>query len=94
MRAIESLFGDARTLTVSPALQYDHPGTTDENGDGAPHYLPHVANITRNVMIRSESRAGTRGHILFHGRAAVDIRDVASTPAPTTSAATRSICTT
>ena len=38
---------------------------------------PHVGNITRNVIIRSENPAGTRGHTLFTSRADVDLRYVA-----------------
>jgi hypothetical protein len=33
--------------------------------------LPHVGNATRNVVIRSENPAGTRGHTLFTHRADV-----------------------
>jgi hypothetical protein len=74
VRSIQAIAADGRTITFSPALQFDHPGTTDENGDGRPDYLPHVANLTRNVRVRSESRTGTRGHVLFTQRAAIDIR--------------------
>jgi len=74
VRSVQSISPDGRTITFSPALQFDHPGTTDENGDGRPDYLPHVANLTRNVVVRSESRTGTRGHVLFTQRAAIDIR--------------------
>ena len=74
VRTIQSLSADQRTITFSPGLQYTHPGTTDENSDGQPDYLPHIANVTRNILIRSESRTGTRGHVLFTGRANIDIR--------------------
>ena len=73
-RTISSISGDGRTITFSPALTYTHPGTTDENGDGKPDYLPHIANLDRNVIIRSESRTGTRGHALFTSRSAIDLR--------------------
>jgi hypothetical protein len=66
-----------RTVTFSPALAHDHPGTTDEDADGTPDYLPHAANLTRNIVVRSEHRTGTRGHVLFSDRAAIDVRYVA-----------------
>jgi hypothetical protein len=74
VRAVQSISGDGRTITFSAALQYDHPGTTDENEDGQPDYLPHIANLTRNILIRSEDRNGTRGHVLFTNRSQVDVR--------------------
>jgi hypothetical protein len=38
-------------------------------------FLPHVANLSRNVIIRSANPAGTRGHVLFATRAEVDVRN-------------------
>ncbi|MEK6843927.1 MAG: Ig-like domain-containing protein [Nanoarchaeota archaeon] len=73
-RTITAISGDGRNITFSPALTYTHPGTTDENADGQPDYLPHIGNLRRNIVIRSESKTGTRGHVLFTGRASVDIR--------------------
>ena len=35
--------------------------------------LPHVGNLTRNVVVRSENPSGTRGHTLFTSRSDVDI---------------------
>jgi hypothetical protein len=43
---------------------------------GALEYLPHAANLSRNVRIRSEAPVGTRGHTLYTHRAEVDIRYV------------------
>ena len=60
------------TITVSDPLAYDHRGARD--GTGAVEFLPHVGNISRNVIIRSENPAGTRGHVLFNNRADVDVR--------------------
>lgn len=74
VRSVASISGDGLTVTFSPALTYDHLGTTDENADTKPDYLPHVANLTRNILVRSENKSGTRGHVLFTKRAAVDIR--------------------
>ena len=44
------------------------------NAAGALVFLPHVGNITRNVVIRSQNPQGTRGHVLLTDRAEVDIR--------------------
>jgi hypothetical protein len=60
------------TLTVSRPLVHDHRGGRD--GAGAIEFLPHVGNVSRNVIVRSENPAGTRGHVLFNNRADVDIR--------------------
>jgi hypothetical protein len=60
------------TVNLSTALQFPHPGARD--GDDVLKILPHVANLTRNVIVRSDNPAGTRGHILFTYRANVDIR--------------------
>ena len=38
--------------------------------------LPHVGNLTRNVVIRSENPSGTRGHTLFTHRSTVAIHYV------------------
>jgi hypothetical protein len=42
--------------------------------EGVLEFLPHAANLTRNVVLRSQSATGTRGHTLFTHRADVDIR--------------------
>jgi hypothetical protein len=60
------------TLNVSTALQFPHPGARD--GDDVLKMLPHVANLSRNVIVRSENPNGTRGHIMFTSTANVDIR--------------------
>jgi len=39
------------TLTMSSGLQYDHLGARDLNG--VLDFLPHVGNLTRNVIVRS-----------------------------------------
>jgi len=59
-------------LTLTSALQYDHLGARDL--DGVLDFLPHVGNLTRNVVIRSESATGTRGHVLATHMANVDVR--------------------
>lgn len=59
-------------LSLIGSLQFDHKGARD--GNGLLEFLPHVANLTRNVVIRSENPAGTRGHVLANHQADVDIR--------------------
>ena len=56
----------------SSALHYDHLGARDFNN--VLEFLPHVGNLTRNVIVRSENPAGTRGHMLATHMADVDIR--------------------
>ena len=60
------------TITVSDPLEYDHRGARD--GAGVVEFLPHVGNVSRNVIIRSENPSGTRGHVLFNNRADADVR--------------------
>ena len=72
---VQAISGDGSTLTISPALRFDHLGARD--GDNALNFLPHVGNLTRNVVIRSEiaiGSAGTLGHTMFTSRANVDVR--------------------
>jgi len=69
-RTVQAISGP--TLTLSSALTYDHLGA--RNLDGVLELLPHVGNLTRNVVIRSENPSGTRGHMLGTRTADVDIR--------------------
>lgn len=62
------------TITLSKALTYDHLGAYDS--DGNLMMLPHIGNLTRNIVIRSEDPKGVRGHGLFAERSKVDIRYV------------------
>jgi hypothetical protein len=78
---VQSLGADGRTLTITPALRYEHRGARD--ADGTPtvlsnglRLLPHVGNLTRNIVLRSETPAGTRGHTLFTHRSVIDLRYV------------------
>ena len=68
----QAISADGRTLTLNSALQYDHLGARDLNG--VLDFLPHVGNLTRNVIVRSESATGTRGHTIATHMADVDIR--------------------
>jgi hypothetical protein len=71
-RTLQAISPDGRTLTLNSPLQYDHLGARDLNG--VLDFLPHVGNLTRNVVIRSENPSGTRGHMLSIHLADVDIR--------------------
>jgi hypothetical protein len=70
--AIASVSGSG--VTLAAPLAHDHKGA--RNAAGRLEFLPHAGNITRNVVVRSENPAGTRGHVLFASRADVDIRYV------------------
>lgn len=63
---------DGLVLTLDAPLLYNHLGA--RNGDGVLEFLPHVANRSRNVVIRSQSATGVRGHVMFTYRADIDIR--------------------
>jgi hypothetical protein len=69
---IASIAGNRITLTS--ALRYDHKGA--HNPDGKLEFLPHVGNLSRNVVVRSENPAGDRGHMIFMSRSDVDLRYV------------------
>src|SRR5439155_809463 len=59
---------------LSASLLHDHLGARDVSGNL--DFLPHVANLTRNVVVKSESATGYRGHVMFTYRADVDIQYV------------------
>lgn len=71
-RVISAISTDGLTLTLNQALQFDHPGAWDHAG--SLDFTPHVINKSRNVIFRSENPDGIRGHLLFQGRADVDMR--------------------
>lgn len=60
------------TVTLTAPLAFDHKGA--RRPDGGLEFLPHVGNLTRNVVIRSANPGGTRGHVIFIARPDVDIR--------------------
>lgn len=66
---IDRIVGNRVYLTA--ALRFDHLGA--HNSLGQLELLPHVAILSRNVVIRSENPNGTRGHTLYVNRASVDI---------------------
>jgi hypothetical protein len=61
-------------VTLATPLRHAHKGA--RNGVGTLEFLPHVGNVSRNVVIRSENPEGTRGHMIFISRATVDLRYV------------------
>ena len=65
---------EGSTVTLTAPLAFDHKGA--RGGDGRVEWLPHVGNLTRNVVVRSENPQGSRGHVIFNGRPVVDIRYV------------------
>ncbi|MCI0459249.1 MAG: G8 domain-containing protein [Gemmataceae bacterium] len=74
LATIQSISADGKTLTLAAPLKFDHIGA--RNAAGALEFLPHVANLSRNVVVRSQSASGTRGHVMFTHRADVDVRYV------------------
>jgi hypothetical protein len=73
-RTVRGISADGKTLTLDSALLYDHLGARDLNN--VLDFLPHVGNLSRNIVIRSENASGTRGHMLGIHVADVDIRYV------------------
>jgi hypothetical protein len=71
---IAAVSADGLSVTLDAPLAFDHLGARDP--DGKLTFLPHVGNLTRNVVVRSENANGVRGHCVFTGRADVDIEGV------------------
>ena len=64
---------DGASITFSKSLDFAHDAIADPNGVVV--LRPRVANLTRNIVIRSENPDGTRGHTADVGRTATwDIR--------------------
>jgi len=73
---IESIAGD-RVALAAP-LRFDHPAARDAagviaRGTRGETLVPHVANVTRNVVVRSENPDGVRGHMIGFRNASVVI---------------------
>lgn len=66
---------DGAVITLAEPLSHDHRGARD--AEGALALLPHVGNLSRNVVVRSGNPGGTRGHTMFLSHADVDLRYVA-----------------
>ena len=65
-------FASGATVNLTAGLAHAHGGGRDASGTLM--FLPHVGNISRNVIVRSQNPNGTRGHVLLTHRAEVDIR--------------------
>lgn len=57
------------TITLDAPLSYRHPGAYDR--EGQLRFLPHVANLSRNITFQSEQGEGVRGHTLVTGTSAI-----------------------
>jgi PKD repeat protein len=75
MVTVAAISSDGLTLTLSSPLLYDHLGWHDANG--VVQDLPHVADLSHNVIIHSESPTGVRGQVLFTYRATVNVENAA-----------------
>jgi parallel beta-helix repeat protein len=71
-RTITKISSDMKIITLNQPLKYTHPGAVD--GSGNLQFLPHVALLSRNLIIQSENPNGARGITLFGERADIDIR--------------------
>ncbi len=72
--AVASVSADGRVVTLASPLLFAHKGSRDH--DGRIEFLPDVANLSRNVSVKSENASGTRGRLFATGRADVDVRNV------------------
>lgn len=66
---------DGNRLILENPVEYDHFGIS-ENPFGI-EVFPHVGNLTRNIVLRSENPEGVRGHTLSAGLSQTIVRDVA-----------------
>ncbi len=62
-----------KVVTLKSPLLSDHKGARRADGSPEPGWLPHVGNLTRNVVLRSANKTGTRGQVMFLHLARVDI---------------------
>jgi PKD repeat protein len=69
---VASVTPDGLTVVLAAPLQFSHPGARDALGQLA--FLPQVADLSRNVVVRSQNPAGNRGQVMFADRADVDVR--------------------
>lgn len=67
-RVIASVNGSV--LTLSSPLGHDYPRAQNKDGSFRTDMTPHVVNLTRNVITRSENPNGVRGHCMWEGLAA------------------------
>jgi hypothetical protein len=79
---IAAINGDV--VTLDKPLDFEHLAA--RTPDGAVWAMPHVLNLTRNVVLRSENPQGVKGHVIFMEQAEVDaayfeVRDMGRTRA-------------
>jgi hypothetical protein len=65
---------DGTTITLDKPLDFNHLAVRDPSGNV--RVMPYVANATRNIVIRSENPAGTRGHTIQLEQSEADVRYV------------------
>ena len=71
---ITGIAADGKSVNVAP-LKYDHIGARgNKRGIVTLDFLPHIANLDRNVIFSSSQGAITRGHIFFTERADINVR--------------------
>jgi hypothetical protein len=59
-------------IVLADPLAYDHKGASLQRDQL--ELLPHIGNVSRNVIVRSENPNGVRGHMLFMSHADIDLR--------------------
>lgn len=69
-RTIANITDDA--IILDKPLAYDHRGAKD--ADGKLLFFPVIANLTRDIVFRSENCCGTRAHCIFMHQADVEFR--------------------
>jgi hypothetical protein len=80
-RLLTAVAGSGLSLTLSTPLSFAHPGARNVDGsptmrDGWERLVPHVANLSRTVVVRSHNPGGTRGHVWITYRAEAVLRYV------------------
>lgn len=73
LRQVSSV--SSTTINLASAMTYAHGGARASD-DNSLDYLPHVGNVSRNLIIRSENGSGVRGHNICFNRADIDVRYV------------------
>lgn len=71
---------DGAVVRLASPLAYAHPAADEAGrpgrGVGGAPMAPHAANLSRNIVIRSEAADGVRGHMICFRDAAVAIANV------------------
>ena len=79
IRMVRAVDVDGGVITLDRPLKFNHRSPYNMDGtpvigfDGRP-LSPHVACLTRSVVLRSENPEGVRGHVQLFGSAQVSIR--------------------